>query len=132
MRTEVVAQISKAISTYLEFNDTADTPLPLKWDALKAVIRGEFIGISSADNKLTREKRAHLQQQVTELEKIHRRTGAPRVRRPLSVARLQLVGLDMDGVEYAALRLQQSYYVGATGVAAFWPLDLGLRANWRQ
>ncbi|KAJ1103752.1 hypothetical protein NDU88_001173 [Pleurodeles waltl] len=29
LRTEVVAQITKAISTYLEFNDTADTPLPL-------------------------------------------------------------------------------------------------------
>ncbi|KAJ1161562.1 hypothetical protein NDU88_002046 [Pleurodeles waltl] len=76
MRPEVVTQISKAISTYLEINDTADTLLPVLWDALKMEIRGEFIGVSAADNKLRREKRAHLQHQVTELEKIHKMMGA--------------------------------------------------------
>ncbi|KAJ1124706.1 hypothetical protein NDU88_003155 [Pleurodeles waltl] len=74
MRPEVVAQITKAITTYLEFNDTVDTPK--SWDTLKAVIRGELIAISASDNKIRCEKRAHLQQQVLEFERIHKRTGA--------------------------------------------------------
>ncbi|KAJ1208095.1 hypothetical protein NDU88_003485 [Pleurodeles waltl] len=112
VRPEVVAQITKAIATFLEFNDTADTPISLLWNTLKVVIGGEFIMISALDNKIRREKRAQLHQQVTELERIHKWTGAPRVWRQLSAARPQLVGLDMDRVEYAALRLRHTYYVG--------------------
>ncbi|KAJ1188732.1 hypothetical protein NDU88_005489 [Pleurodeles waltl] len=130
MRPEVVARISNAISTYLEFNDTADTPLPLLWDALKAVIKGEFIGISAVDNKLRREKRAHLQQQVMELEKIHKRKWALRVWRQLSAALLQLPGIDMDRAEYAALCLQQSYYVGGNRCGRLLATRLRAQHQW--
>ncbi|KAJ1214794.1 hypothetical protein NDU88_002405 [Pleurodeles waltl] len=85
----------------------------LRWETLKAVIRGEFIAISAEDNKIWQEKRAQLQQQVTELKRIHKRTGAPQVK--LSAASAQLAGLDTDRAEYAALRLRHSFYMSGNG-----------------
>ncbi|KAJ1149172.1 hypothetical protein NDU88_001989 [Pleurodeles waltl] len=75
LRPEVVAQIQKAIFSFLDINDTADIPISLLWETLKAVIRGEFIVIPAAD-KTRRQKRAQLQLEVTELQRIHKRTGA--------------------------------------------------------
>ncbi|KAJ1096974.1 hypothetical protein NDU88_002104 [Pleurodeles waltl] len=110
MRPEVVSQISKAISTYLKCNDTADTPLPLLWDALKEVMRGEFIGISAADNELRREKRAQLQQQVTELN-TRGRVPEGLVKTQLRPATTCGDRLGQGGIP--ALLLRHSYYVGS-------------------
>ncbi|KAJ1142596.1 hypothetical protein NDU88_008910 [Pleurodeles waltl] len=97
---------------------------------MKVVIRREFIGISAADNKLRLEKRAQLQQQVTELETIHKRIGAPRVWRQLNAARLQLVAITLDRAEYAALHLRHSYYVGCNRCGRL--LAKRLRAHYQK
>lgn len=111
-RKDIVTQIQRAIDNYLITNDNQDTSIAARWEALKAVIRGEFLAISTAENKARRLKREELSQQVKTLELSHQHTGAPRIWRKLMSARTQLNALDLDRAEYAALRLRHSYYVG--------------------
>lgn len=111
-RSSVIQQIQGCISDYLAHNNSPTIPITTLWEAMKAVIRGKFLGIATADNKDRREKREHLQGQIIELERIHQRTGAPRVWKRLKNARTQLAGLDLDRTEYAALRLRHKFYVG--------------------
>lgn len=111
-RQGVVSQLTTCIKQYLTLNDQPDTSLASLWGALKAVIRGELISISAAETKERKEKRATLTAQVTELERVHSRTGAPRIWRQLKAARAQLASLDLDRAEFAALKLKHTYYVG--------------------
>lgn len=111
-RPDVVKQISKALQDYLSVNDNSKTQIATLWDALKAVVRGEFIAITASDNKIRSEKREQLTHQTQELERIHQRTGAPRVWRQLEAMRSQLAALDLDRAEYAALRLCHNFYTG--------------------
>lgn len=79
---------------------------------MKAVVKGEFIGIAATDNRDRKEKRKRLQDEIAELERIHQQTGAPRVWKRLKAARAQMAGLDTDRAEFAALRLRHKFYVG--------------------
>ncbi|KAJ1103203.1 hypothetical protein NDU88_000630 [Pleurodeles waltl] len=129
IKPEVVAHISKAISTHLEFNDTADTPLTLLWDTLKAVIRGEFIAITSLDNKIKLKYGAHLQWQMMELERLHKRTWAPR----FGDNSMQL-GRNWRGLRRTGRNTQLSDFGNpttwvATDAANFWPPDLELSGS---
>lgn len=97
---------------YLSHNANSDTTLATQWAALKAVLRADFIAIASADNADRLKKRTELTQQVTELEHIHHRTGAPRIWRQLRIALQHLAALDQDRAENAALRLRHAFYTG--------------------
>lgn len=44
-------QIKKEIGFYLDMNDKGDVSPPILWDALKAVLRGKIISISSYKKK---------------------------------------------------------------------------------
>ncbi|KAJ1114084.1 hypothetical protein NDU88_002323 [Pleurodeles waltl] len=78
------------ITDYLSQNDDKHISFMTKWEALKAVVRREVISLSVMENKPQKEQRALLEQKVAELERSHKCTGAPRVRRELEKIRLQL------------------------------------------
>lgn len=69
---EVIARLTKTLEDFLSVNDTQDTSIVSLWETLKLVARGGFIAISSADNKMSREKREELSKQVLELEGTHK------------------------------------------------------------
>lgn len=48
----IKAQIKSEISLFLEFNDNGEVSPPILWDALKAVLRGKTIAISSFRKKI--------------------------------------------------------------------------------
>lgn len=79
LQADTVTQLAHAIEEYFLHNDNSDTSLSTQWEAMKAVIRGEIIAISTADNIRRRQKRDELSQSVRELEQMHQRTGAPRI-----------------------------------------------------
>lgn len=107
-----VKHIQEAITNYLALNANSDTSLATQWAALKAVIRGEFIAISTASYLARSRKRSELTQRVAELEQMHQQTGASRAWRQLCIERKQLAALDQDRAEYAALHLRHSFYTG--------------------
>lgn len=93
-------RLRNTILHYLEENDTGETALAAVWEALKLVARGELISIAAAYSTLRKTKRAELEKQVSELEAVHKRTGAPRVWRELESRRKMLKHLDIDRVEH--------------------------------
>ena len=53
----------------LENNDNEEVTPPILWDALKAVIRGKIIAISSYDKKIREQKLQKLEEDLTRLQK---------------------------------------------------------------
>ncbi|KAJ1179099.1 hypothetical protein NDU88_004335 [Pleurodeles waltl] len=80
-------EIVTAIRTYLDLNDTLDTPIALLWVTIKEVIRGTFVAISAHHNKDRKDKRQQLEGQVRVLKEQHKRTGSNHVHCQLTVAR---------------------------------------------
>ena len=76
------------------------------------VLTGEFIAIAAANNRNWTAKRPELEQQVRELEEIHKRSGALLMFGKLNAVRAQLQHLDFDRAEYAALHLKHKHYIG--------------------
>lgn len=62
-------QIKKEISLYLELNDNGEVSPPILWDALKAVLRGKIIAISSYKKKIRNKTFEDLQNKLEELER---------------------------------------------------------------
>lgn len=69
-------QIKGEIHFYLETNDRGDVSPPILWDALKAVLRGKIIAISSYKKKMRNKKLGELQNKLKELEKKHKKKTA--------------------------------------------------------
>ncbi|KAJ1211264.1 hypothetical protein NDU88_006625 [Pleurodeles waltl] len=97
-------------------NNTPGTSVAVVWEALKAVVRGQFIAIAVCTNALWREKRRLWEAKIKELEGRHRETNSMAMRRQLKVICKQLHALDTDNAEYALLRTKQRYYVGGRRV----------------
>ncbi|KAJ1113707.1 hypothetical protein NDU88_001949 [Pleurodeles waltl] len=133
-RPELVTQVPRALTNFLELNDTPDICISTLWDTLKATTRGELITISVADNKCHCEKREHLSRKGRELEHMHLRTGTPKILCQLEATHKQLVGLDLDKAEYATLRFRHTFYIG--GDKCGWVLEHSNRQGryipWRQ
>ena len=55
----------------MENNDNEEVTPPILWDALKAVIRGKIIAISSYDKKISEEKLKKLEEDLKRLQKEH-------------------------------------------------------------
>lgn len=99
------------LSNYFSENEQEETSLAAVWEALKLVVRGDFISIAAAFMRLRKEKRAELEGEVKELETLHKRTGAPRGWRELETRRRMLKHLDLDRAEHALLWLRHKFYL---------------------
>ncbi|KAJ1186039.1 hypothetical protein NDU88_002824 [Pleurodeles waltl] len=82
------------------------------WEALKAVVRGQFIAIAARLNRARRMKRQQLEDDIRSLEASHGRSGSLVMRRQLNTLRKQLRALGGDRAEYALLRTKLRYYAG--------------------
>ncbi|KAJ1099195.1 hypothetical protein NDU88_004299 [Pleurodeles waltl] len=100
--------------SYLVLNDTPETSVVGIREALKAVVRDQFIVFAACCNTLWKEKRQQLEAKVKELGERHRGTGASDARRQLRVAHKVLKALDLDVAEHVVLCTKQMYYVGRT------------------
>ena len=62
-------KLSTALKHFLADNGVADMGASIRWEALKAMMRGEFIALVTANNKEQVEKRASLEVTMQDLEK---------------------------------------------------------------
>lgn len=56
---------------YLENNDNEDVTPPIAWDALKAVIRGKIIAMSSYEKRIRGQKLKILEEELKRLQNEH-------------------------------------------------------------
>lgn len=61
---DIKERLKKEIEEYLEYNDTDEVSPGILWDALKAVIRGKIIGISSHLKKVGEQKLRQLEDKL--------------------------------------------------------------------
>lgn len=67
-----VEQIREEIKRYIEENDNGDVDPVILWDAMKAVIRGKLIALTSSQKKARLATYEHKVEKLKELEKKHK------------------------------------------------------------
>lgn len=68
---QIKEKIRREIKTYLELNDNGEVTPSVLWDALKAVLQGNIIAISSYEKKLRKERLINLEENLKELQRDH-------------------------------------------------------------
>ncbi|KAL8203538.1 UNVERIFIED_CONTAM: hypothetical protein K2H54_056231 [Gekko kuhli] len=96
-------EIEQAIDEYFEFNSTCGVPLHNIWDALKAVLRGKIISITSAYNKRKTKLQHDLRETIRTLEGKHKTTGS---KKTLSIRRTSVGTGGASGAFGANLALE--------------------------
>ena len=61
---QIKQNIEKEIKTYLELNDNGEVTPSVLWDALKAVLRGKIIAISTYEKKVRKERLINLEKKL--------------------------------------------------------------------
>ena len=108
----VVEQIRADIRMYLEENNNGETDPVILWDALKAVIRGKLIAITS---NLKRERTKQYKIYIAELghlEQKHKAKGKvePKITQRMGELRKEINNLLQHETETKARYLKQNYY----------------------
>lgn len=75
--------LENEIRSYLEINDNGEVTPSMLWDALKAVIRGKIIAITSHLKKLRRQKMQELEIKLKRLQIEHRATMNHKVKQDI-------------------------------------------------
>lgn len=106
----VCTQIQTEIQNYLKENDNGETNPIMLWDALKAVIRGKLIAITSS---LKKAKMTYYQSLLTELKTTeirHKQKPNEELLQKLKEIRQKINEILQQEVEQKARYLKQSYY----------------------
>ncbi|KAJ1115168.1 hypothetical protein NDU88_003394 [Pleurodeles waltl] len=109
---DILMEIERTMRHYLEANDNPEVGVAVFWEALKAVVRGQFIVIAARLNRSRWTKCQQLEDDIWSLEASHGRSGLLMTRRLITTLRKQLRALDCDRAEYSLLRTKQRYCTG--------------------
>lgn len=107
---QVVEQIKKDIESYLTDNDNGETDPAILWDALKAVIRGKLIAISSTMKKERTARYKQLMTKLKSLEQKHKKKTEQGTQNQMIAVRKEIAELLEQEVEKKARYFKQSYY----------------------
>ena len=80
-------EIKKEIRDFLEFNENEGTTYPNLWDTMKAVLRGNLIGLNASKKKMERAHTSSLIAHVKALEQ--KEATSPRRRRKQEIIKLR-------------------------------------------
>lgn len=106
----VVEQIKKDIKTYLEENDNGETNPAILWDALKAVIRGKLIAISSNLKKEKLKQYKLLSADLRQLEQRHKINIDQETQQQIKEVRQKINHILQQEIETKLRYLKQNYY----------------------
>lgn len=104
-------EIEKAIQEYLEINSKCGVSTQLVWDAMKAVVRGEIISLSSTHYKKKQKYRNELLLTIANLERQHKQTCSAKVYQALTEERRNLDLLESNQIQRNVLFLRQKYWL---------------------
>lgn len=69
-------EIEDEIKSFFHFNSECGVSKEITWDAMKAVIRGKVISVTSAYNKRKNQLKQELLNKITQLEAKHKLHGS--------------------------------------------------------
>src|SRR4029434_10375174 len=107
----VTDQIKTGIQNYLEENDNGETAPIFLWDALKAVMRGKLIAITSGLKKTNIARYQSLQTELKMTEHRHKESPEDNTKQQLKEIRHKINVLLQQEVEMKTRYLKQTYYV---------------------
>lgn len=100
-------EIAQDIKEHFQLNESEQMPLPMLWDAMKAVVRGKAISVASAMKRQRREQQWTLLEKIIHLEQLHKRRGGKRLYAKLQAERRALDMLDTKRIQRNLLYLKQ-------------------------
>lgn len=108
--TIIKEKIKKEINRYLEENDNGEVGPPILWDALKSVIRGKIIAISSNEKKIRQQKMKELEEELKELQKEHSKNQKKATKTKIKELKKELDELSTQDIQKKLLFTKQKYY----------------------
>lgn len=105
------SDLEKELTSYLELNDGCGVNVTFVWDAMKAVIGGKYISLTSSYLKQKRAYRESLLHQIKMLEEQHKCTCHPKVYRRLTEERKKLEALKTTNIQRKILYIKQKYWL---------------------
>lgn len=107
----VQTEIATEINNCFQVNNNCGVSLQVTWDALKAVLRGKFISLSSYYKKEREHLRICLLDKIKTLEHLHKRTCSKKTFKKLLQERKALELLEISAVQRKLYLLKQrSWY----------------------
>ena len=106
----ITGQIKKEIEDYLKDNDNGGTDPNILWDALKAVMRGKLIAITSNLKKARGRQYKSLLTKLKTREQEHKEKPEAKTLQELKDIRYKINELLQQDVEMKARYLKQTYY----------------------
>lgn len=103
--------LEREVESYLELNENCGVSPQMVWDALKAVVGGKMISISSFYKKETQAYKWELLNSITQLEKQHEQTCSNKVYRQLQTEQKKLEALEISQIQQNILYMRQKYWL---------------------
>lgn len=91
--------IEKEIVEYLKINSDCGVTPQCVWDALKVVIRGKLISMTSAHYKQKRKYKEELLHKIASLEQQHKQSCSPKIFRALLEERKKLEHIEVSQIK---------------------------------
>lgn len=107
---QVQQDIKKEIEEYFSFNANCGVPTSTVWDAMKAVVRGRILAISSAYRKKEKVKEGLLAT-IARLEREHKITCSSKIYKELQIERKKLETLEVSKIKRNVLYLRQKFWL---------------------
>ena len=103
---QITEEIKEEIKQYLETNDNESTTTQNLWDALKAVLRGQFIGIQSYLKKQETSQIKNLTLHLKQLEKEEQKSPKVSRRKEIIKIRSEINEKEMRKQEQRSIKLE--------------------------
>lgn len=103
-------KLKSEIRLYLELNDNGEVSPSVLWDALKAVIRGKIIAISSMEKKLKTQKLKDLKDKLMRLQKDHSKSLLDSTKAEINIIKSEIDEINTQEIQKKLLFTKQLYY----------------------
>lgn len=103
-------KLKSEIQLYLDNNDNEEVTPPILWDALKAVIRGKIIAISSYEKKMKGIKLQKLEEDLNRLQKEHAKSLKDDNKHKIKKLKKEIDEINTQEIQKKLLFTRQQYY----------------------
>lgn len=125
-------ELESELNSYFELNADCGVSSSMVWDAMKAVIRGKVIAITTAYKKQKKKYKDDLLQKISKLEKLRKKTCSPKIFKALTIERKNLEALEIHKIEKNLLYLKQNYWLRSPKATKLLAWKVRTRASQNQ
>uniref|UniRef100_A0A3Q3A4Q3 Reverse transcriptase domain-containing protein n=1 Tax=Kryptolebias marmoratus TaxID=37003 RepID=A0A3Q3A4Q3_KRYMA len=104
-------KLKREIDLYLEHNDNEEVTPPIVWDALKAVIRGKIISITSYEKRIRERKLQELEENLKRLQIEHAKSPKDdNIKHKITKLKKELNEINTQEIQKKLIFIKQQYY----------------------